>query len=253
MRPKDASGPRVVIARSAEGNRELSPRIRDLGMVPISISTVEFLQPSDLPRVNKVLAGVADFDWVVLTSPRGASTFVRMIRKVRAGGGGDLPRIAAVGEVTAVRLRREGFEAAFVPSEYTTAALGRQLPTGSGRRILLLRAEKAGEEIVSILEGRGFSVTSVPIYRTSLVGSRYRGAGVEGARAVLLGSPSEVEGLIKRLAPAVLARLKTDALAICIGPVTANEARDAGFERVVASRVHTFDALLMEAGKLVVR
>ena len=253
MRPRDASEPRVVIARSAEGNKELSPRIRNLGMAPIPISTVEFLQPSDLPRLKRALAGIADFDWVVLTSPRGVSTFVRRMRKVRARGGKGLPRIAAVGKVTAVSLKREGFEVAFVPSEYTTAALGRQLPTKFGLRVLLLRAENAAEEIVGILQGRGFSVTSAPIYRTRLVGERYRGAGVEGARAVLLGSPSEVEGLVKRLAPAVFARLKTGTLAICIGPVTANEARSAGFEHVIAARVHTFDALLMEAGRMVVR
>ena len=252
MKPRTA-GPKVVIARSAEGNRELSPRIRDLGMTPISVNTVEFLEPSDFSKVDRALAGITSFDWVVLTSPRGVSTFVRRMRKARAREGVSLPRIAAVGEVTAAGLRREGFEVAFVPSEYTTAALGRQLPEGLGRRVLLLRAEKAGKEIIGILERRGFSVTSAPIYRTRFVERRYRGTRVEGAGAVLLGSPSEVEGLVRRLSPVVLGKLKTDSLAVCIGPVTAKKARDVGFERVVASGVHTFDALLMEADRLVVR
>ena len=116
-----------------------------------------------------------------------------------------------------------------------------------------MRAQKAGEEIIGALEGRGFSVTAVPIYQTKLVGRRYRGAAVEEAKAVLLGSPSEVEGLARRLAPRVLGRLKANALAMCIGPVTARRAREAGFEHVVVSRIHTFDALLMEASRLVVR
>lgn len=254
MRPRDGGKPKVVIVRSAEGNSRLAPRVRGLGMTPIRIDTLEFLEPSDFSGVDGALAGIGSFDWVVLTSPRGASTFARRMRKVAVPGGRrSIPSIAAVGKATAAHLRREGFGVAFVPSEYTTAALGRELPTEPGPRVLLLRAQKAGEEIVGILEGRGFSVTSVPIYRTRLVGRRYRGAGVEEASAVLLGSPSEVEGLARRLAPGVLGRLKTAALAMCIGPVTARKAREAGFEHVVVSRIHTFDALLMEASRLVVR
>lgn len=93
----------------------------------------------------------------------------------------------------------------------------------------------------------------MPIYRTKFIVRRYKGTGIRDAKAVILGSPSEVEGLGRRLAPSALGELKSNALAVCIGPVTASEARGAGFERVVAPKIHTFDALLMEVRRSVVR
>ena len=243
---------RVIVARSSEGNAELSSRLKRLGMVPIPIDTVEFLEPPDWSRVDRELSRVGQFDWVVLTSPRGASLFARRMKELGLGPRGH-PRIAGVGEATADRLAEEGFNVGFVPSEYTTSALGRQLPLRLGSRVLLLRADIAGEEIVAILEGRGFKVTSVPIYRTKFVGRRYNGKRAGNARAVILGSPSEVEGLEKRLAPTLSKRLKSEALAMCIGPVTARSAREVGYERVLVPKLHTFDALLMEVSRSVAR
>ena len=245
--------PRVMIARSFDGNGELSPRLRAMGMTPVPISTVEFLEPSDWSEVDKALAHIDGFDWVGLTSPRGAALFARRMRELGVRPAKTFPRIAGVGEMTADAIKREGFEVGFVPSEFTTAALGRQLPARLGRKVLLLRAEKAGQEILATLRRRGFSVTSIPIYRTRTIRRRYRGTRLGDTRAVLLGSPSEVEGLVKRLNPGVLDTLRTKALAICIGPVTGQAARKAGFEHVVMPRVHTFDALLMEARRSVVR
>ena len=253
MRVEAPAGPKIVVARSAEGNSELSVRIRSLGMIPVPVDTVEFSEPSDWSKVDRALTDIGKFDWIALTSPRGASLFARRMKKVGIRPAERLPRMAAVGEATADRVREEGFAVGFVPSEFTTVELGRQLPTKFGRRVLLLRAEKAGQEVVNTLERRGFSVTSVPIYRTRFMGRRYRGTRIADAKAVLLGSPSEVEGLARRLTPAALGRLKSKAVAICIGPVTARSAREEGFKHVAASKVHTFDALLMEASRLVVR
>lgn len=253
MRTKAAPGPKVVVARSAEGNSELSGRLRELGTLPVAVDTVEFLEPSDWSEVDGALANIGRFDWVGLTSPRGASIFARRMRSAGRLSGEASPRIAAVGEKTAETAREEGFEVGFVPSEYTTVALGEQLPKEAGMRVLLLRAERADDEVVEVLKGRGFSVTAVPIYRTGFIQGRYHGPGVEDAKAVLLGSPSEVEGLVRRLEPKVFETLRSGAVAICIGPVTAKAAREAGFGQVLTPRIHTFDALLMEVGRAVAR
>ena len=58
---------RVIVARSPEGNAELSTRLKRLGMVPIPIDTVEFLELSDWSRVDRELSRFGQFDWVVLT------------------------------------------------------------------------------------------------------------------------------------------------------------------------------------------
>ena len=182
----------------------------------------------------------------MLTSARGAEAFDSRVRKLALDRGDDFPKIAAVGEVTAAMLEKEGFHVGFVPSEYLTAAVGEELPPRGRNRVLLLRAEGASDEMARALRRRGFEVTSVPIYRTRFVRTPFRGKGVERADVVLLGSPSEVSGLVRRLPPATRRVLQARAVAACIGPVTAKAAKEAGFRRVVSPRLHTFDALLMQ-------
>ncbi|MDG6910538.1 MAG: uroporphyrinogen-III synthase [Nitrososphaerota archaeon] len=253
MKGATPGGPKVVLARSADGNRKLSVRLRLLGMRPVPVDTVEFLEPSDWSEVDRALLDLARFDWVVLTSARGAEAFVDRARRLGIDHAKRFPRVAAVGEMTAEYLKKKGFEVGFVPSEYLTATLGEELPREFGDRVLLLRAENASPEIIGILARRGFTVTSIPIYHTRTVGTRVRGIQADGADVVLFGSPSEVEGLVRRLPPAVLRRLRSKAVAACVGPVTAKAAREAGFKHVLSPRVHTFDALLMEVRRSVVR
>lgn len=241
----------AVVARSAEGNRWLSIRLKRLGIQPVPVETVEFLGPPDWSQVDDALRGLGRFDWVVLTSSRGAEAFAGRVRRLALDRKDVFPKIAAVGEVTAAKLEKEGFHVDFVPSEYLTATVGKELPPRGANRVLLLRAEGASDEMVRALERRGFRVTSVPIYRTRFVRTRFRGGDVDRADVVLLGSPSEVSGLVRRLPPAVLRSLRLKAVAACIGPVTANAAREAGFRRVLSPRLHTFDALLMEVRRTV--
>lgn len=253
MKAEPRIGPKVVVARSKAGNSELSAKLRAVGASPVEVDTVELSEPSDWAKVDGALSNIGSYDWVVLTSPLGASLFARRLRKLKMRPKQILPRIAAVGEMTARSLRNEGLEASFVPTEYTTSALGRQLPRGLGDRTLLMRADRASRSLVRELEKRGFSVTSVPIYRTRAVVGGYRGPTLDDAAAVLLGSPSEVEGLVSRLPRATLESLRSGALAMCIGPVTAKSARKAGFKRILVPSVHTFNALLMEVRRSVVR
>ena len=236
----------AVVARSAEGNRELTARLGRMGIRAVPVRTVDFLEPSDWSEVDGALRRLGGFDWVVLTSARGAEAFESRMRKLGLERDGCLPKVAAVGEVTAARLEKEGFHVDFVPSEYLTEAVGEELPFHGANRVLLLRAEGASEGMGRALRKRGFAVTSVPVYRTRFFRTHVRAGDLGGADVVVLGSPSEVSGLVGRLPPAALRSLRAKAVAACIGPVTARAAREAGFKRVLSPRLHTFDALLME-------
>ncbi len=235
----------VVVARSADGTRELAAGLKRLGVRPIPVETIEFQEPSDWADVDEVLKGLTLYDWVVLTSARGAGALGARVRELSVTRSRERPRVAAVGERTAARLESEGFRVDFVPSKYTTACLGRELPRGFGEKVLLLRADSASEELERILKERKFSVTSVPVYRTRVLSSPFRGTGVEGAAVVVFGSPMEVEGLSRRLPVSAYRKLRSDAVAACIGPVTAKAARRAGFRRVSSPNPHTFEELLM--------
>ena len=56
----------------------------------------------------------------------------------------------------------------FVPAEYTTRALADELPRDRGKKLLLLRADIADPDFVTLLTSDGFEVREHGIYRTAI-------------------------------------------------------------------------------------
>ncbi len=236
---------KVVVARSREGNEELSDMLERAGVTPIQVDTIEIRPAEDIGEVDSVLRRIDSYDWVGFTSSSGVRVFAERMGllglKLRPGR----PKIAAVGARTARALRESGFREEFVPSRYLTSELGRQLPSESGSDVLLLRADIAEKALVETLTERGFRVTDVPVYRTvKIVGMLPDDGSLDDADVVAFASPSEVRGFEGRVAEATLERLRRRATAACIGPVTAEAATEAGFEKVAVSGVHTAEALV---------
>lgn len=233
---------KVAITRSKKGNAALAEKLRARGFQPIAINTIEFLSPDDWSEVDSRLRTLASFDWVVFTSPTGAEFFGSRMRALSLLLPKGKPRVAAVGDQTAEALEAEGVEADFVPSSFLTSALARELPETRGREVLLLRADIGDQKLVSSLEGRGFDVTDVSIYRTRSARKVGDDPGLDAADAILFASPSAVEAFMGREFPPGYNPLSS--LAVCIGPVTAAAASKQGFARVATSRVHTTDGLI---------
>ncbi len=254
MSSGNAARKRVVLTRTKEGNEEFAPKVRALGFEPISVECLELLPPRDWSPIDSSLMAIGTFDWLVFTSGRGASLFRERMDFL----GLDLrwhgrPSVAAVGEGTARELRESGVPVAFVPSEFLTRKLASELPLGETnierQRVLLLRADMGDPKMVDVLARRGFEVVEHAIYRTEALSSGGVAlAGLEGADAILFASPSAVEGFTSRLGGKGSSVMKRK-LAGCIGPVTAKSAMEHGFERIVAPKAHTFEALLQEVGR----
>jgi uroporphyrinogen III methyltransferase / synthase len=239
---------KVVITRSRKGNAELAKSLEPLGFEPVPMDTIEFLPPKDWSGVDASLKRIGEFDWLLFTSATGVDFFAqRMSALSLAVPWRGRPAVAAVGEKTAAALQRAGIKVEFVPSKYLTSALAEQLPRERGRRVLILRADAGNPEVVPALERRGFGVEDMAIYRTSPV-SYGADQPIElalDADAIVFASPSAVEAFIRRLdstAPTLTKRL----LAVCIGPVTADAARESGFERILTPKTQTIESAVLE-------
>jgi len=244
---------KVVITRSRRGNAELARSIKAIGLEPISVDTIEFSPPEDWSRVDASLAKLAEFDWLLFTSPTGAEFFAGRMRALSLPvPWSGSPEVAAVGEKTSAALQREGINVVFVPSVYLTRELAEQLPRGRGDRLLILRADIGDPEVVATLERAGFKVTDLAVYRTSAAEGDEEHAvepALRDAAAIAFASPSAVEAFMERIgsqgeASSMAKRL----LAVCIGPVTAKAARARGFERIVTPKTHTIESLVQELG-----
>ncbi len=151
-------------------------------------------------------------------------------------------RTAAIGPVTAERLRSFGLTSDILPDDYraesVVAAFRGQDVTG--RRILLPRAQEARAVLPEELAGMGATVCEVAVYKTvpapadalDLVERLERKA----VDLITFTSSSTVKNF-KALLPAGRAQELTSGIAAaCIGPITADTARELGFEvRIVAA------------------
>jgi uroporphyrinogen III methyltransferase/synthase len=150
-------------------------------------------------------------------------------------------KVAAVGPGTAEALREHGILADLVPSTFTTVALGRAFPRGQGR-VLLPRADIAPVELEGLLEAKGWTVVRVDAYRSKPVRSLPAAvrAALENGEidAITFTSASTVEGFVRA------AGVPRGPAVVCIGPVTARRAREAGFRVAAVARPHTLGGLV---------
>ncbi|MGD0637424.1 MAG: uroporphyrinogen-III synthase [Nitrososphaerales archaeon] len=234
----------VVITRSKKGNDELAADLRRRGFNPIAVDTISFLPPESWSGVDASLKVLGSYDWVVFTSVTGVEFFARRIEELSI----EMPRsvppsFAAVGKGTAGALSRLGVVGAFTPSVYLTHKLAEELPLTRGKRVLVLRADIADPALSETLRTRGFGVTEFTIYRTEYGATEK--VSLDGADIIVFASPSSVAGFCLKSTASELDSYRALRVA-CIGPVTANAAREHGFKNIVTPQVQTFDSLIEE-------
>jgi uroporphyrinogen III methyltransferase/synthase len=208
---------RIVITRPAEQAGPLAERLHEAGHEVVLCPLVR-IEP---------LGGAIDttgYDWVVVTSPNGASELARRRR-------GPLGKVAAVGPGTAAALREHGIEPDLVPRVSTQEGLLDELLPPVGR-VLLAAAEGARPLLVDEL-GADFTV----LYRTVELTP---GVAPHGD-LVILASAS---------AARAFGRLELALPVLSIGPQTTSAARGAGVNVVAEARTHDLDGLVEAVARL---
>jgi uroporphyrinogen-III synthase len=180
------------------------------------------------------------FEWVVLTSP----ATVAMLANRLPSPDQLKARVAAIGDGTAAAFERYARRPADLrPRTFTTEGLAKAFPRGRGR-VLTPRADIAPEGLEEALEAKGYEALRVDAYKTSFPLTLPKEARVALAAgevdAVTFTSASTVRGFVGAV-DAVAGAPKV----VCIGPVTAREARAHGFIVHAVATPHTTDGLLM--------
>lgn len=233
-------GKRIVITRPRAQADSLAAELSARGAQVILFPAIEIV-PADPGPLDGALSRAANFAWIAFTSANAVSAVLDRAAALRIA----LPpsvRLAAVGRGTAQALADRGLRAAFVPTEFTGAALGRELPDVSGQRVLLPIARDARDDAAVALERRGAVVSRVVAYETrrAALDAAARRALAQGVDAFTFASPSAVEHGLGLLGGAI----PDGAIVACIGPVTAEAARASGLSVAVEPADHTATGLV---------
>ena len=233
----------MLITRPRDQDGGLAESLREHGAVPIEAPVLRIAPVRAGGRLDAAIRDAAhgSFAWIAFTSANAVEAWFERAASIGVMEG-DLPaRVAAVGEATGDALRRHGIVPDLVPRTFTTAALGRAFPRGTGR-VLLPRADIAPAELEDALVGKGWTAVRVDAYRTRPVRSlppEARSALRAGhVDALAFTSASTVDGFVR------VAGVIRGPKVACIGPVTAKAARAAGFAVHAVARPHTIEGLV---------
>ena len=232
----------ILITRAREQASALAEKIRALGGEPIEFPTIDFAPLDDFREMDIALARVHKFDWVVFTSANG----VRAVSERTRALGLEMQtfasaKIAAIGPATARALEALGLRVDFIPTKFLGEQIATELPIERGQRALLLRADIASDVLARGLDARGVAVTNIDAYRTVM--PQKRDLDFSQIDAVTFTSSSTVRNFIAMMNSDGRERLARAAI-FCIGPVTADTARELGLRVDAVATDHTIDGLV---------
>lgn len=238
-------GQRIVVTRPQNQSAVLSLKLRELGAEVIEIPAIQIEAASDYGPLDRAIAGLDQYDWLIFTSVNGVAAFFDRLdrssvdlRRLRA-------QLAAIGPATRDALERAHLKVDVIGDEYVAESLVEALSSRdlAGRRILLVRAAAAREVLPETLARRGALVEVVEAYRT------VPAPGLREAIANLLSTAPQwitftSSSTVEYFLDACPTEWKRRIRAASIGPVTSAALRRQGIEPAAEASVFTADGLV---------
>lgn len=245
-------GRRVVVTRARAQAGELTTELEGLGAEVHEFPTIEIRPPEDFGPLDAAIHELDSFGLIVFTSVNGVAAFLTRLRQhdldLRA-----VPReakVAAIGPATAERLEEAGLRVDVVPDEYRAEALVGVLDTGRllGERVLIPRAKVAREILPEKLRDAGAEVVVPPAYESvpSSEGKEELSLRLQAGEVdcVTFTASSTVENFVGAFGAGEAARLLSGTRVACIGPITADTARNRGLRVDAQADEYTIPGLV---------
>jgi len=247
---KPLFGKRVLVTRARSQASELSEKIAELGGEAYEFPLVKMVPPTDPRPLDEAISQLGSFDWVIFTSPNGVGFFFKRLRELGTDIRQMQAKLAAVGPKTAEALLEKGLTVNVLPGEFRAEGLldsleGQLKP---GEKVLLPRADIAREVLPRELKERGLEVTEVDTYET-VIDAENAAETIELFREkaisiVTFTSSSTVKNFVQALAQENLKELLEGVQIACIGPVTADTAKELGLAVDIVAKDFSIQGLL---------
>jgi uroporphyrinogen-III synthase len=242
-------GRTILVTRSSEGNSAERRKLEALGAMVIEVETMKISPPSSWEKLDHIFPILDEIDWIIFTSANGVRFFferfsTNALTKKSGRMRDNFPKFACVGPSTAEALERAGYVCSFEPSEFLTSTLGEELKAllTTKSKVVLARAEEAGQELGTLLRKAGAEVLEVPVYSIAPRMQELSPRDLDRVTDITLMSPSAVEGLMRSVSSG---EIRSRGIRVhCIGPVTSRAAEKFGLAAYSISAVHTLDGLI---------
>jgi uroporphyrinogen III methyltransferase/synthase len=169
---KPLFGRRIIVTRARAQASGFAERLESYGAEVIQFPTIETQPILNNAALDRVIAQLATYNWVIFTSVNAVEYFYRHLREngkdARSFGNAC---ICAVGQKTVAALDQIGIRADYVPSQYRGAVLAAELEGVKGQKMLLPRVSIAADDLPNGLRDRGAIVDAIPIYETVKAGA----------------------------------------------------------------------------------
>jgi uroporphyrinogen-III synthase len=247
---KPLTGKRILVGRARHQAGVLSDKLRELGADVIEIPFIEIRPPESWAPLDRAIARILDYDWLILTSANGVQMLFARLAKLGKSEADLLHlNIAAIGPATAKLIEQHGLPVDVVPEKYVAESVVEALESEvKGKRVLLVRAKIARDVIPRELTGLGAKIDVVEAYETILPGTSAAALRVvlrdpeQKPHAVTFTSSSTVHNFLELLGEENRGLLNGVKLA-SIGPVTSETLRKAGLEPHIEAAEYTVPAL----------
>jgi len=238
-------GKRIVVTRAKGQAEALSARLRALGADVVELPTIEIRPAADSAPLDRAIAELACYDWLIFTSSNGVRFFLdrldRSATDLRALGA----KICAIGPATRAAVESLHLKVDLMGKEYVAESLIEAFAAHdlAGKRVLLPRAAVARDLVPVELTRRGALVDVVEAYRTVIPEDAAERIATAFARKpdwITFTSSSTVQNFVTLVGAAKLEGVKV----ATIGPVTSQTARSLGVTVAVEAHPFTIDGLV---------
>jgi uroporphyrinogen III methyltransferase/synthase len=259
LMPSNSSKPllnrTVLVTCSEKKIGELLAGLESMGARAIPFPVIEIRGLEDTHVLDRALASLHEYSWIVFTSTYGVSFFMcRLKERGKPGGMTPLPKICAIGPATARAVQEAGYEVSLVPERFVAEGIVEALASYSGglsdlsgQRILLPRAREGRDLLPAVLAASGVRVDVVPCYEN--VRAEFEESFLQAIRAskpslIVFTSSSTVRNMIDILGQEEGKRMLMESVIAVLGPVTANTAEAFGKRAEIVPEENTIASLL---------
>lgn len=246
-------GKTVLAACSESKMAELVSGLEAMGGRVFGLPAIEIRDIQDKGPLDRALADLEDYAWIIFTSVHGVVYFVQRLHEC---GAKFMPKICAIGPATARAVMESGYDVALTPERFIAEGIVEALSNSSGglsslagKRILLARAREGREILPEQLRASGIRVDVVPCYETvrpEMAEDTIRQLRELRPDLVIVTSSSALRNMIDIIGPEDGKNMLLGSVLAVIGPVTGNTAESFGKSAEIVPKANTIASLLDE-------